>query len=180
MEGAELEDLRDDIKSQGLKEPIWTFQGSILDGRNRVRACEAAGIPIPTDMIRDFDPAVDGDPLAWVISKNLKRRHLNESQRAFVGSKIANMRRGERTDLEPSANLPKVDQPTAAAMFRVSERSVRSAVVLRNQGEPELQHAVEQGHLAVSLAEKPSRCRRHNSATLPREPKQAPSTLFAR
>jgi N6-adenosine-specific RNA methylase IME4 len=154
MEGAELEDLRDDIKSQGLKEPIWTFQGSILDGRNRVRACEAAGIPIPTDMIRDFDPAVDGDPLAWVISKNLKRRHLNESQRAFVASKIANMRRGERTDLEPSANLPKVDQPTAAAMFRVSERSVRSAVVLRNQGEPELQHAVEQGHLAVSLAEK--------------------------
>ena len=45
MEGAELEDLRDDIKSQGLKEPIWTFQGSILDGRNRVRASEAAGIP---------------------------------------------------------------------------------------------------------------------------------------
>lgn len=154
MEGVELEALGDDIKKNGLKESIWKFEETILDGRNRLRACEAAGITIPTDMIREFDPAVDGDPLTWVISKNLKRRHLNESQRAWVASRIANMRRGERTDLKPPANLPKVDQSAAAAMFGVSERSVRSAVVLRNQGEPELQHAVEQGHLAVSLAEK--------------------------
>jgi hypothetical protein len=34
-----------------------------------------------------------------VISKNLKRRHLDEGQRAYVAAKIENMRQGERTDL---------------------------------------------------------------------------------
>jgi hypothetical protein len=30
--------------------------------------------------LRDFDPNVDGDPLAFVISMNVRRRHLDESR----------------------------------------------------------------------------------------------------
>ena len=39
-------------------------------------------------------------------------------------------------------------------MLNVSERSVRSAAAVRDRGAPELQHAVEHGHLAVSAAAK--------------------------
>ena len=42
------------------------------------------------------------------------KRHLNETQRAVVANKIANMRQGRRTDIQPSANLPEVNQPEAA------------------------------------------------------------------
>jgi hypothetical protein len=59
-----------------------------------------------------------------VISLNLHGRHLSESQRAMVAAKLANMRQGERTDLEPSANWQKVSIRRAAEILNVSERSV--------------------------------------------------------
>lgn len=55
-----------------------------------------------------------------------ERRHLNETQRAGVAAKLANMRQGERTDLEPSANLPKVSQSEAADLLNVGERTIRT------------------------------------------------------
>lgn len=170
IEGQSFDELVADIAAHGLHEPIEILQGRILDGRNRYRALQAAGIAVDKHHLRYFRPELYGDPLAYVISKNLKRRHLNESQRAMVGARIATMRQGERTDLQPSANLPKVATPTpdpspqgggeaaaisqaaAAQMLNVSDRLVRSAKAVADKGAPELVAAVEQGHLAVSAA----------------------------
>jgi hypothetical protein len=68
-----------------------------------------------------------------LISLNLKRRHLDESQRAMVATKIANMRQGERTDLELYANLHKVSRDDAARMLNVSPRNVASAAEVRER-----------------------------------------------
>ena len=155
IEGTEFEDLVADVRANGLREAVVLYQGKVLDGRNRYRACLAAEVEPRTVYFR---PDLEGEPLAFVISKNLKRRHLNESQRAMVAAAIADMRQGQRTDLaphaEPSANLPKVDQPTAARMLNISDRSVRSAKTVREKGSPSLVRAVEQGKLAVSEAAK--------------------------
>jgi hypothetical protein len=53
------------------------------------------------------------------------------------------MRQGTRTDLSPSANLPEVSQPAAAAMLNVSERTVRDAVKVKTDAQPEIVAAVE-------------------------------------
>jgi hypothetical protein len=93
------------------------------------------------------------DPVAFVVSKNLARRHLNTSQRAIIGARLATMRQGERTDLARPATLPKVDQASAADIMKVSERSLRCAVVVLESGTLELRQAVEQGEISVSRAE---------------------------
>lgn len=143
----EISELAEDIKEHGLKERIWLYEDKIIDGRNRYLACEKAGI-VP--QFREW--AGTGDLLDFVLSLNLHRRHLNESQRAMVAVNVANMRQGERTDVEPSANLRKVSQSQAAEKLKVSERSVTSAAKVKSEGSPELITAVESGTIAVSTA----------------------------
>ena len=58
LEGEAFDALVADIKANGLLEPITIYEGMILDGRNRLRACEAAGVE-PRFVDYDGD-----DPLA--------------------------------------------------------------------------------------------------------------------
>jgi hypothetical protein len=128
--------------------------------RDRRRACEAAGVPMRFDL---FDGA---DPVAFVVSANLARRHLNESQRAMVAARLANMPVGGNQHTRGSANLPTlpVTQPDAAEMLNVSTRSVRDAKAVQTRAVSELARKVEAGTISVSAAAE--------VAKLP-EPKQA-------
>jgi N6-adenosine-specific RNA methylase IME4 len=158
IEGEEFDALTEDIRANGLHEPIDLYQGKILDGRNRYRGALAAGIELEKRNFRHYRTELYGDPVAYVLSKNLKRRHLDESQRAMVAAKLATMRQGARTDLatQPSANLPEVAQPTAAKSLSISERALRHARRVHDHGTPELIRAVERGRLAVSVADRAS------------------------
>ena len=92
----ELQSLADDLKQNGLRDDIVTLNGKILDGRNRLKACKISGV-VPKFVEWEWEG--DGSPLAWVISKNLMRRHLTASQRAVVAFGLLPLfgGRGERT-----------------------------------------------------------------------------------
>src|SRR5438552_16799639 len=80
MADAELAELAADIKTHGLQSPIVLHPaGSILDGRNRYRACKIAGVIDP-----DCETYTGDDPLAYVVSVNLRRRHLTAEQKREV------------------------------------------------------------------------------------------------
>ena len=83
--GNEFDALVADIRDNGLREPIVLFDGQILDGRNRYRACEQAGVE---PRFETYDGA---DPAGFVVSLNLRRRHLNEGQRSAVAAKLENL-----------------------------------------------------------------------------------------
>jgi hypothetical protein len=72
--------LAADIKLHGLRQHIVLYQGKILDGNNRYRACSLAGIK-PT--FADFT-GIDADARNYVISANIHRRHLSPDQRRAI------------------------------------------------------------------------------------------------
>lgn len=101
------------------------------------------------------------DPLAFVISHNLTRRHLNESQRAPVAAKWAKLRHGgdrgnQHTGGKPPiGGLPQSDSKTrkdAADLLNVGVRSVDRAKKIQRDGGPELNEAVEKGEITVNAA----------------------------
>jgi N6-adenosine-specific RNA methylase IME4/ParB-like chromosome segregation protein Spo0J len=141
IEGTEFDELVADIKAHGLREPIVIYEDMILDGRNRYRACEAAGIE-PTFIVYQGD-----DPVSYVVSLNLHRRHLSESQRAMVAAKLANLRDGQRADLVEGLPIGR-----ASELLNVGERTVARAREVQERGVPELVSAVERGDISVSAA----------------------------
>lgn len=145
MQGREFDELVADIKAHGLREPITTLDGMILDGRNRWRACEAAGAEPRTCEYHGEDP------LGWVVSLNLHRRHLDESQRAIVAAKIANLGDGQRKSASPIGERA-VTQGEAAQLLNVGKRSVERAREVLDHGSGELIAAVESGRVSVSAA----------------------------
>ena len=82
LEGDEFEALVTDIRMNGLYEPVITYQGFILDGRNRYLACQEAGV---TPRYTEY---AGSDPAQMVLSMNLKRRHLTPTQKAFIALDI--------------------------------------------------------------------------------------------
>jgi hypothetical protein len=78
----ELTQLARDIKERGLLEPIIVYKGLILDGRNRYRACQIAGVK---PRIEEFNAkAAKRSPEEFVLSRNLRRRHLSVGQKAAI------------------------------------------------------------------------------------------------
>src|SRR5262245_24632945 len=142
IEGKEFDELVADIKEHGLRDPVVMFEDMILDGRNRHRACLAASVE-PTYRVYQGD-----DPVSYVISLNLRRRHLDESQRAMVAAKLATLRRGDNQH----SPIGETSQAKAATLLNVGKRSVERVVEVRDHGAPELVQAVERGNVSVSAA----------------------------
>ena len=141
----ELKELCTDIEKNGLAEPITVYEGKVLDGRNRWTACQKLGIEPKTIEY------TGNDPLAFVLSKNLHRRHLTTSQRAMIAERVATFGRGR-----PQKNTENsvFSQKETAKQFKVSEDSIQQARKVRTKAVPEVADAVETGKVPVSVAAK--------------------------
>jgi ParB-like chromosome segregation protein Spo0J len=73
--------LADDIRANGQQVAIELLDGKVLDGRRRWLACKMAG---KKPVTRNVDVA---DPIAYVLSLNLHRRHLSPTQLSVVGAR---------------------------------------------------------------------------------------------
>ena len=140
IEGKEFEQLVADIERQGLREPVVLYEGRILDGRNRHRACLLAGVE------PEFVNYEGNDPAGFVISLNLRRRHLDESQRAMIAARLANLKIGANQHAE---GLP---IGRGSELLNVGERSVARAREVLDRGATELQRAVDKGTVSVFAA----------------------------
>ncbi len=144
MTEKEMAVLADDIKTNGLQNPIILHDGKILDGRNRYEACRIAGKE------PDFVNYTGDDPFRSIISLNLHRRHLDESQRAVVAARVANMSHGGDRRSDQAANMPvEISQPEAAVLFNVSERMIRTVKAIEREA-PERIADIESGKMTAT------------------------------
>lgn len=162
---AALQAMADDIKANGLREPIVLWEEQILDGRNRMTACQMAGVP-PTFTTLLHCP----DPYDYVRSANLHRRHLTDDDRAFCAARMKEhyQRKAAAHHVEASktggrgnkktvgADAPTVSESRwydlAAADWHVSAGAIKRADAILSQSEalPELVDAVKAGTATLS------------------------------
>jgi hypothetical protein len=141
MEGAEFDELVADVRANGVREPTWLYQAKILDGRNRWLAAQAAGVDCPTRVY------AGDDPIGFVISLNINRRHLSTSQRAMIAAQLASLKDGQRADEVAGTSIE-----VAARLLNVGRASVERAKIVHQQGDPELINAVKAGEMSVAGA----------------------------
>jgi len=148
LEGTEFDEFVADVQAKGLIESILLHpDGSILDGRNRYRACLAAGVEPHFRTWRGDCSMVA--LIALLKSLNDVRRHDNESQRAMTAARLANMTEGRPSK---TAQIQAVSQSEAADQMDVSRSSVQSAAKVQSFGTPDLIDAVDAGRVSVSAA----------------------------
>jgi ParB-like chromosome segregation protein Spo0J len=150
MSKAEFKALVDDIRANGLLQPIVLYQTRILDGRHRYDAAKEAKVELTE---KDFTEFTGNDPLKFVISQNLHRRHLNETQRAVIAAQIAKLQKGANQHTkEDGPNDPSISE--AAKMLNVSPNSVKRARNVLEKAAPELVERVRDGTLRVGKVNK--------------------------
>lgn len=161
MQGEEFDSLVQSVQTQGLREPVWLTQdGALLDGRNRIRACHAAGVK---PEFRQYD---GDDYTAFVIALNLERRHLLDGQKAMVAldavpllAKDAEKRMKAGVALNPAApgqQGSRYERATVSQAAKITGTSGRSVARAKRivEADPELAEKVRVGDLPLKTAER--------------------------
>lgn len=168
MSDASLHEMAEDIKANGQQQPVILYDGQLLDGRNRLKACELAGV----------EPVIQSwtgeDPVRWVLSLNFHRRHLTDSQKSIVGARaeqlLAERAAGQATPVpmaeleeeetppepveapEPSREMKRQAREAAAALVNVSTNAIARGRRLMDHAVPELVGAVARGSVTLTQA----------------------------
>lgn len=143
--GNDFDGLVESIKKDGLLDPIYEYNSEVIDGKNRQRACAAAGVTPVYAVWAPPKGCTDKDEISakmreFVVAKNDKRRHMADSVRAMTAAKLAIMSR--------------VSIEKAATELHVSPRYAQMASVVLEKGDRSLVNGVTSGAINVSDASK--------------------------
>ena len=208
IDGDEFDQLVMDIKKNGLREPIVLNHDRtvLVDGRNRYRACEAAG----ADPVFETLPERYTEPLILdlIVSMNMARRQLNQGQRALMaleyeryyaaaqskGAPVGNSNASRPTpDTSPSVDTKVADlrqqdfwvEPQAPRERKSSERAAKAVGASGRavqqakavvRDAPDLAAKVRAGEIALDAADR-QRKQRIAAMTKP-EPAPKPASVM--
>lgn len=153
MEKKDYENLKKDIQENGYdkKRPIILYEEEILDGRNRYNVCEELNIE------PSFDEYKGDNPLYYVVSNNLNRRHLNESQRAMVGvqykkyyTEINKQTQGYRSDIKEPIPKSEEARDRAGKVVGVSGKMIDMAEAVEKEATEEEIKDIKSGKQKVT------------------------------
>ncbi len=189
LDGQEFLELVADVKNLGLREPIVVDHTKtvLIDGRNRLRACEASG----TDPVFNvLGPHYTEDMfIDLILSTNVKRRHLSRGERTALGLEAeemyaAAMKPGPKPGDRPKSTKMVVEPPRspssdankarskAAEKTGATARDISFLKAIKRDA-VDLYELVRDGHMSIDAAE---RERKKRMQTKPKpEPAPAPA-----
>jgi ParB-like chromosome segregation protein Spo0J len=113
----EIEKLGRSMQIDGQLHPVLVWRGLIIDGRNRVAACDRVGIK---PKIKELpDGTCENDIVRMIIAANLHRRHIDPKRIPAIAAELATMMVG---DNQHSKEGPQNCGPSKATVSEVSER----------------------------------------------------------
>jgi hypothetical protein len=127
MSDDELDELAKDIEANGLRQPlVFDSMGNaaqLVDGRNRAEALERLGRKLPwpgrSPVTRASWLKPHEDPVAYVMSANVRRRHLTREQKRDVIAELLKLA-PERSDRQVAKDVG-VDHKTVGNVRRQGE-----------------------------------------------------------
>lgn len=142
MTDEQYQELKSDIEKNGQHESIKLYDHQILDGRHRFLVCQQLGIQPKVEQWTGTDAR------QYVISVNLKRRHLSANQRALAAASMATAARGRNKHTAVAAP----SQEEAAALFGISPDSIQRAKKVLADATPAIIEMVRKDELAIAKA----------------------------
>ena len=156
---ASLRELQRDIELNGQREPIKLWRGKLIDGRNRLEAIKGT---VATPITQEMNFIDDAEAIAYIVSTNLRRRHLTPSAVAKIGAELANLSHGSNqhgAKVEPQhcgstddQTAKPVSAALAASMTGASKRSIEMAAAVKKHA-PDLFKRIDKD-LSVNKAYK--------------------------
>jgi hypothetical protein len=132
MTDEQIQELAEDIRSNGQLNPVWLYEGQILDGRNRWAACQIAGVEPQTKEYKGDEPT------AFAVALNDRRRHCTKSVLAAVGLDLlpffaADAKRRQKESGKINGRGQKVKQKVAEPKRQQSRDEAAAAVGVNRQ-----------------------------------------------
>lgn len=168
--GDEFNELKASIQKIGVQEPVRLYDGQIIDGWNRYRACTELGVDCPA-----FDLEADVDPRDFAASTHM-RRNLSASERAMLIVEIydwvphgTNQHKKEEGSFEPSSLTNSelaIKSGTSKATVKRAKKALSAA--------PEVVEAVKSGEITVDRAAKVASLPKEKQLKAAKEPEQKP------
>ena len=149
------------ILAHQQEHPIIVWNDMIVDGRNRFRACEMLG---RKPKIKEMQFADEAAVISYIISTNMRRRHLTNEQRDQIGARLVTMQHGGDRANPQNAGL--VGVTAAAAMVQSTPARIERARTIE-RADPKLAEKVISGEISKGAALRQIKHARERTKPLP-------------
>ena len=156
----ELQLLKDSVLSEGCRDPLVVWNGTIVDGHNRYRICHENNVPF-TYVEMEFDD--ESAAKLWIIRNQLARRNVPDFVRCELVLPLEAELKAEaekrmlagRKNENPVENLPQGKRKTREVLAEfagVSSRSFDKAKKVINSADEETKNQLRRGEISIHKA----------------------------
>ena len=153
----ELAQLETNIKADGCRDPMVTWNGTLLDGHNRYAICQKHGIQFKT-VAMDFED--EDAACVWVIHNQFGRRNLQPFTRVELALKLEpllrkkakenQVRKPESVKQKSAEQKPIETREELAHIAHVSHDTIAKGKIILERASEETKEALRRGDTSIN------------------------------